>query len=103
MRLSDDTLNHVAFVIPKFHLYGHGSSCQTKYSLNYLPYSAETDGEDPERWWAHINPVSMSTKIMGPGSRQDTLDDHAASWNWRKIVDLGTSDASIVSVVVADT
>jgi hypothetical protein len=46
---------------------------------------ARTDGEDPERWWAHINPVSMSTKEMGPGARLDTLDDHAAAWNWQKI------------------
>lgn len=90
MRLSDTALSRTTFVIPKFHLYGHGSSCQINYSLNYLPFSAETDGEDPERWWSHINPVSMSTKIMGPGSRQDTIDDHAASWNFRKIIDLGT-------------
>ncbi|KAF7440215.1 hypothetical protein PC9H_000559 [Pleurotus ostreatus] len=91
MCLSDEALDRVSYVIPKFHLYGHGSKCQTTYSLSYIPWSAETDGEDPERWWAHINPVSMSTKIMGPGSRMDTIDDHAAAWNWRKIVDLGNS------------
>ena len=51
---------------------------------------ARTDGEDPERWWAHINPVSMSTKEMGPGARLDTLDDHAGAWNWRKITGFGT-------------
>ncbi|KAF9487229.1 hypothetical protein BDN71DRAFT_1352054, partial [Pleurotus eryngii] len=28
---------------------------------------------------------------MGPGSRTDTIDDHAAVWNWRKIVGLGMS------------
>ena len=50
---------------------------------------ARTDGEDPERWWAHINPVSMSTKEMGPGARLDTLDDHAGAWNWRKITGFG--------------
>lgn len=96
MRLSDEAFNRITYVIPKFHLYGHGSKCQTTYSLSYLPWSAETDGEDPERWWAHINPVSMSTKIMGPGSRTDTIDDHAAAWNWRKIVGLGMSLFSIV-------
>ena len=51
---------------------------------------ARTDGEDPEHWWAHINPVSMSTKEMGPGARLDTLDDHAAAWNWWKITRFGT-------------
>ena len=50
---------------------------------------ARIDGEDPERWWAHINPVSMSTKEMGPGARLDTIDDHARAWNWNKIINFG--------------
>lgn len=103
MRLSDADFSLIKFVIPKFHLYGHGTSCQVKYSLNYLPWSAETDGEDPERWWSHINPVAMSTKIMGPGSRQDTIDDHAASWNWRKIVDFGMSASHAHRITVLTT
>ncbi|KAF9501090.1 hypothetical protein BDN71DRAFT_1555892 [Pleurotus eryngii] len=88
MHLSDEAFDHVTYIIPKFHLYGHRSKCQTTYSLSYILWSAETDGKDPERWWAHINPVSMSIKIMGLGSRMDTIDDHAATWNWWKIVDL---------------
>jgi Kyakuja-Dileera-Zisupton transposase len=89
MRIPDWVFNKTQFVIPKFHIYGHGSSCQFRYSLNFLKWSARTNGEDIERWWAHINPLSMSTKEMGPGSRHDTIDDHAAAWNWRKIVGLG--------------
>src|SRR4051794_32493235 len=61
MRISQSILSSAKFVIPKFHIYGHGERCQTKYSLNFLKYSARTNGEEPERWWAHINPVSMST------------------------------------------
>ncbi|KAF9491411.1 hypothetical protein BDN71DRAFT_1398408, partial [Pleurotus eryngii] len=89
MCLSEDKQECLVFVIPKFHLYGHSASCQLSYSLNYLPWSAETDREDPERWWSHINPVSMSTKIMGLGSHIDTIDDHAAAWNWGKITGFG--------------
>src|SRR5262245_19060012 len=81
--------NLITFVIPKFHIYGHGIKCQVKYSLNFLKWSARVNGEEPERWWAHINPLSMQTKEMGPGSRRDTIDDHAAAWNWRKIVGFG--------------
>jgi hypothetical protein len=77
------------FVIPKFHIYGHGSSCQFRFSLNFLKYCARTNGEEPERWWAHINPTSMSTREMGPGARHVTIDDHAAAWNWRKITGFG--------------
>jgi hypothetical protein len=89
MQPSTDVIKTVKYVIPKFHIYGHGQSCQTKYSLNYLQHSARTDGEEPERWWAHINPISMSTREMGPGARHDTIDDHAGAWNWRKITGLG--------------
>ena len=89
MQLSDQQIRLLRFAIPKFHISAHGVSCQSKFSLNYQQYMARTDGEDPERWWAHINPVSMSTKEMGPGARLDTLDDHAAAWNWQKIARFG--------------
>jgi hypothetical protein len=79
----------IQYVIPKFHIYGHGNKCQFRFSLNFLKFSARTNGEEPERWWAHINPLSMSTKEMSPGSRADTVDDHAAAWNFRKIIGLG--------------
>lgn len=89
MRLSDKQLHLLRFAIPKFHISAHGLECQCNFSFNYQPYMARTDGEDPERWWAHINPVSMSTKEMGPGARLDTLDDHASAWNWQKITGFG--------------
>jgi Kyakuja-Dileera-Zisupton transposase len=90
MRLPDRIFDITRFAIPKFHIYGHGKTCQTRFSLNFLKFMGRTDGEGIERWWSHINPVSMSTKEMGPGSRHDTIDDHAAAWNWQKIVGFGT-------------
>ena len=99
MQLPHSVLETVRYVIPKFHIYGHGQACQTRFSLNYLRYSARTDGEEVERWWAHINPISTSTREMGAGARQDTIDDHAAAWNWRKITNLGrTSGRTVYSV-----
>lgn len=82
--------NDFRTVIPKFHIYAHGSGCQTLWSLNYLRWMGRTDGEGVEREWSHINPVALSTRLMGPGGRHDTLDDHWGAWNWRKIVGLGT-------------
>jgi hypothetical protein len=90
MQLSQLQITQARFVIPKFHIYAHGLSCQSVFSLNFQRHMGETNGEDPERWWAHINPVSMSTKEMGPGARLDTIDDHAAAWNWRKVTNLCT-------------
>ncbi|KAJ7300519.1 hypothetical protein DFH08DRAFT_919257 [Mycena albidolilacea] len=76
------------FAIPKMHIKGHLRDCQTKYSLNLIPGSAETDGEAIERLWAHIGGVGTSTREMGPGSREDTLNGHWGSWNWQKLVGL---------------
>ncbi|KAF7976045.1 hypothetical protein HWV62_7952 [Athelia sp. TMB] len=89
MQLNPDILRSAKKVLPKFHEYNHGYSCQTQYSLNIIRYAGRTNGEDPERWWRYSNPTSMSTKEMGEGSREDTLDDFARSYNWRKITGFG--------------
>jgi hypothetical protein len=102
MRLNPEQLSGARYVIPKFHIYAHGLSCQSLFSLNFLPFMARTNGEEPERWWAHINPVSMSTKEMGPGARLDTLDDHAAAWNWRKITGMGKHVSHHFTTVLID-
>jgi len=62
---------------------------------------AHTDSEDPECWWAHINPASMSTKEMGPGARLDTLDDHTGAWNWQKIVGFGGCSRLVIDSFAA--
>ncbi|EIW84336.1 hypothetical protein CONPUDRAFT_120104 [Coniophora puteana RWD-64-598 SS2] len=77
------------FLVPKFHLPAHISSCRTRFSFHYTVGVGMTDGEAPERGWANINPVATSIKEMGPGHRKDTLDDHFGDWNWKKIVGLG--------------
>lgn len=99
-------LRKVKCVIPKFHLHNHGLKCHLNFNLNFLRFSAQSDLEDPERWWAHINPISMSTREMTAGSRIDLINDHAAGWNWRKITGFGKSsfsdiDLSFVTNVVS--
>ena len=39
----------------------------------------------------------LSTREMGPGARQDTLEDHFGSGNWQKTVGLGKSTQTAVS------
>lgn len=89
-------------VIPKFHILGHGKKCQSVWSLNYCRWMGRTDGKGVEREWSHINPVAISTKVMGPGARHDTLDDHWGAWNWRKIVSMGACSC-MVSMSFTDT
>lgn len=76
------------YFIPKFHIYAHRDQCQYNYSFNYRPWVGRTDGEAVERSWSALNGLASSTKEMGPGSRRDTLDDHFADYNWRKITSL---------------
>ncbi|KAJ7024986.1 hypothetical protein C8F04DRAFT_968337, partial [Mycena alexandri] len=77
------------FVIPKMHIHSHTLACQHFFSLNLVPGSAQTDGEGIERPWAHIGGVASSTREMGPGSREDTLNAHWSFWNWMKLLGLG--------------
>lgn len=81
----------VWFFVPKFHLPTHISKCQSMFSFKFSKNVGRTDGEAPEQGWSNINPVALSMKEMGPGSRRDTLDDHFGDWNWKKkSVGLGT-------------
>ncbi|KIJ50039.1 hypothetical protein M422DRAFT_44516 [Sphaerobolus stellatus SS14] len=81
----------LSFLIPKFHLPGHGTPCQAPYSFNLKVGCARTDGEGIERGWSYMNPVGTATKEIGPGSRQDMLEDHWGNMNWTKTVDLCSS------------
>ncbi|KAI6041640.1 hypothetical protein EDC04DRAFT_2867093 [Pisolithus marmoratus] len=75
----------VSFLVPKFHLPTHISSCQWSFSFNWTKGVGRTDGEEPERGWANLNAAASSTKDMGPGHRRDTLDDYMGDWNWKKL------------------
>ncbi|KAI6038070.1 hypothetical protein EDC04DRAFT_2868514 [Pisolithus marmoratus] len=88
---------HVSFFVPKFHLPAHITPCQWKYSFNWMHGVGHTDGEVPECGWAHINPVGLSTKVMGPGHHCDTIDDFFSNWNWKKTIALG---GCIISKVI---
>ncbi|KAJ7352108.1 hypothetical protein DFH08DRAFT_956919 [Mycena albidolilacea] len=79
----------IAFVIPKMQIKGHIPECGILYSLSLIPGSGQTDGEGIERPWANIGGIASSTRIMGPGARHDTIDDHWGHWNWQKLVSLG--------------
>ncbi|KAJ7833716.1 hypothetical protein B0H14DRAFT_3462535 [Mycena olivaceomarginata] len=79
-------LGLVRFVIPKLHIKGHKIPCQDHYSLELVPGSAQTDGEGIERPWAHIGGVGSSTKEIGPGSREDTLNGH---WGFLELAEVG--------------
>jgi len=61
---------------------------KTAFSFNLTCGVGRTDGEAPERGWSNINPLSAQTKVMGPASRQETIDDHFNDWNHKKVIGL---------------
>ena len=79
----------ITYLIPKFHLPGHGLSCQTTFSFNLTPGVGRTDGEGIEQTWSEMNLTATSTKEMGPGACHDTLDDHWGDLNWKHIINFG--------------
>ncbi|KAJ7821085.1 hypothetical protein B0H14DRAFT_3089147 [Mycena olivaceomarginata] len=76
----------VNFVIPKLHILGHLRWCQEFFSLLFTLGAAQADMEGIERIWSSSGLMGASTREMGPGSRQDTLDDFWHYWNWNKVV-----------------
>ena len=82
------------YLIPKFHLPGHGSSCQTDYSFNYAKGVGRTHGETVEQGWSNMNLAALSTREMGPAARRLALDDYWSGWNWKKILGMGMTSFS---------
>ena len=78
-----------SYLVPKFHLPGHGTPCQTDYSFNFAKGVGRTHGETIEQEWAHINLAALSTREMGSGARHLTLDDSWSWWNWKKVLGMG--------------
>ncbi|KAH7905083.1 hypothetical protein BJ138DRAFT_1138372 [Hygrophoropsis aurantiaca] len=88
MQLSSDNIN-IEFALPSWHANAHTKICQSENSIAYHTGVGRTDGEGIERSWAAMNQLASSTKEMGPGARQDTLDDHFSFHNWEKNIKLG--------------
>ncbi|KAJ7061129.1 hypothetical protein C8F01DRAFT_1083346 [Mycena amicta] len=72
--------------LPVWHAAAHESSCQAANSLSHAVGVGRTDGEGIERTWAVLNPIAYSTKEMGEGNRQDTIEDKIDHINWEKNV-----------------
>lgn len=87
LHLSVDADNLI-LLIPKFHLPAHQTACQAPYSYNFQRGAGNGHGETIEENWSQSNKASAQTKEMGPGSRQDTLDDIFGYHNWMTLTSL---------------
>jgi hypothetical protein len=87
--------SNLFFYVPNFHLPPHQEKCHPLYSLHFAPGAGMSNGEGIEQNWENSNGAANQTKQMGPGSRQDTLDDILGAHNYRKTLALGKNDITI--------
>ncbi|KAJ7074866.1 hypothetical protein B0H15DRAFT_925610 [Mycena belliarum] len=80
--------SNLFFYVPNFHLPPHKDDCHGPFSLHFAPGVGMSNGEGIEQNWENSNGAASQTKQMGPGSRQDTLDDILGAHNYRKTLAL---------------
>jgi len=85
------SLNYWKVVVPKFHLSGHGQSCQLGYNINYTKGAARMCGEGIESGWSQSGSMVIWTRENGPNARRAILDSHWEVQNWQKLLGLRTS------------
>lgn len=83
------SLRSLRFAVPKFHLIGHGKSCNLNYNLAFMRGVGMTHGESVETIWSHSTSLATWSRESGPHARHALLDTHWSGWNWRKLVRLG--------------
>ena len=75
-------------VVPKFHIIGHGASCQANFNLAYMDGVGMTHRESVETIWSHSTSLATWSRENGPAAHHLVLDNHWTGWNWRKLVGL---------------
>ena len=85
----DVTATEVIFLVPKFHLPAHGSSCHIKYAFNYQTGVGRTYGEGIEANWSETNFFTLMTREMPWAARHEAIDDFLGGMNWGKTLSFG--------------
>ncbi|GJF00837.1 hypothetical protein PsYK624_171390 [Phanerochaete sordida] len=88
-------VGEVRYAIPKYHLNGHKEEGHNQYSLNFMRGVEWTDSEEVKRGWSRMDGTAASTREMGPGSREETLEDHFGFNNQEKYINMGMTEAEI--------
>lgn len=90
MKMFSDALRIIK-CIGKFHLPRHCGKCRYKFSFNFLPGVAITDGEAPERIWSSLNALGQRTREMSAGHRHNVINEYYSDMNWKRTQGLGMS------------
>ncbi|KAF7376804.1 CxC2 domain-containing protein [Mycena sanguinolenta] len=83
MQLTIEQKN-VWWKVPNFHLPDHKPKCHSPYSFHWMWGAGMSHGEGIEQNWSFSNGTAASTRLMGPGSRQATLEDIFGFHNYNR-------------------
>ncbi|KAJ7450267.1 hypothetical protein B0H11DRAFT_1743304 [Mycena galericulata] len=86
MRLTHLAPSNVWWKVPNFHLPAHKKRCHAPYSFHWMWGAGMTHGEGVEQNWAFSNGAAASTRLMGPGARQATLEDVFGFHNYDRVL-----------------
>ncbi|KAJ7429994.1 hypothetical protein B0H11DRAFT_2264473 [Mycena galericulata] len=78
--------SNVWWKVPNFHLPPHKPKCHSAYSFHWMWGAGMTHGEGVEQNWSFSNGAAASTRLMGPGSRQATLEDVFGFHNYDRVL-----------------
>ncbi|KAJ7354306.1 hypothetical protein DFH08DRAFT_691855, partial [Mycena albidolilacea] len=77
---------NIWWMVPNFHLPDHVTKCHSPFSFHWMRGAGMTNGEGIEQNWAFSNGAAASTRLMGPGSRQATLEDVFGFHNYDRLL-----------------
>ncbi|KAJ7300377.1 hypothetical protein DFH08DRAFT_725398 [Mycena albidolilacea] len=78
--------SYILWKVPNFHLAAHKPVCHAPFSFHFMWGAGMTHGEGVEQNWAFSNGAAASTRLMGPGSRQATLEDVFGFHNYDRVL-----------------
>jgi hypothetical protein len=76
----------VLWKVPNFHLPAHKLNCHSPFSFHFMWGAGMTHGEGVEQNWVFSNGTAASTRLMGPGARQATLEDVFGFHNYNRVL-----------------
>jgi hypothetical protein len=77
---------NVLWKVPNFHLPPHKNKCHGPFSFHFMWGAGMTHGEGVEQNWSFSNGAAASTRLMGPGARQATLEDVFGFHNYDRVL-----------------
>jgi hypothetical protein len=77
------------FAIGLFHVHGHKEECFFRFATSFIPGAGITAGEILESLWSVLNPATPGVRTASLAYRAETIDDHAADSNHKKMLNMG--------------